>query len=56
MATAHASNSSNLVLPAPLPLDSGQALDRVEIAYETYGELAADKSNVVLIFLRLSMD
>ena len=56
MATAHASNSSNLVLPAPLPLDSGQALDRVEIAYETYGELAADKSNVVLIFHALTMD
>jgi len=56
MATALASTSSNLVLPQPLPLDSGQALARVEIAYETYGALAPDKSNVILIFHALTMD
>jgi homoserine O-acetyltransferase len=56
MATAFASTSSSLVLPGPLPLDSGQALARVEVAYETYGELAPDKSNVILIFHALTMD
>ena len=56
MATAFASTSSSLLLAAPLPLDSGQALDSVTIAYETYGELAADKSNAVLIFHALTMD
>ena len=49
MASATASTSSSLVLEAPLPLDSGQALERVEIAYETYGELDADRSNVILV-------
>jgi len=56
MATAPASTSSNFVLPQPLPLDSGQALAHVEIAYETYGAPAADKSNVILIFHALTMD
>jgi len=56
MATALASHSATLVLDAPLPLDSGQALERVEIAYETYGELAEDKSNVILILHALTMD
>jgi homoserine O-acetyltransferase/O-succinyltransferase len=27
-------------VPHPLPLDSGQALEACEIAYETYGTLA----------------
>ena len=39
-----------------LPLDSGQVLAGVEIAFETYGELNADKSNAVLIFHALTMD
>ena len=39
-----------------LPLDSGQVLSGVEIAFETYGELNADKSNAVLIFHALTMD
>ncbi|MBS1239898.1 MAG: homoserine O-acetyltransferase, partial [Proteobacteria bacterium] len=56
MATALAPASSTLVLDAPLPLDSGQALGRVEIAYETYGELAADKGNAILIFHALTGD
>jgi homoserine O-acetyltransferase len=56
MATVPASTSSSLVLADPLPLDSGQALERVTIAYETYGELTADKSNAILIFHALTMD
>ena len=43
-------------LPQALPLDSGQALDGTQIAYETYGKLAADKSNAVLICHALTGD
>ena len=43
-------------IPHDLPLDSGQALSGVEIAYETYGELAADKSNAVLLCHALTGD
>ncbi|WP_120717139.1 homoserine O-acetyltransferase MetX [Tsuneonella amylolytica] len=43
-------------LPAPLPLDGGQALDGVEIAYETYGELAEDRSNAILVCHALTGD
>ena len=39
-----------------LPLDSGQALSNAQIAYETYGELAPDKSNAVLICHALTGD
>src|SRR5690606_18985712 len=56
MATVLASTSKTLTLADPLPLDSGQALDGVTLAYETYGELAGDKSNAVLIFHALTMD
>lgn len=52
MSAAHRS----LTLPAPLPLDGGGVLDRVEIAYETYGELAADRSNALLICHALTGD
>ena len=45
-----------LTLPDPLPLDGGGALARVEIAYETYGELAADKGNAILICHALTGD
>ncbi|UIP07610.1 homoserine O-acetyltransferase [Erythrobacter sp. SDW2] len=45
-----------LALPQPLPLDSGQLLERVEIAYETYGELAADRSNAILVCHALTGD
>jgi homoserine O-acetyltransferase/O-succinyltransferase len=56
MATALASTSSSLVLDQPLPLDSGQALEDVTIAYETYGKLAADTANAILVFHALSGD
>ena len=48
--------SRRLTLAEPLPLDSGQALAGVEIAYETYGELAADKANAILVFHALTGD
>ncbi|WP_209349434.1 homoserine O-acetyltransferase [Pontixanthobacter sp. CEM42] len=45
-----------ITLPHPLPLDSGEALDGVSIAYETYGELAPDKSNAILLCHALTGD
>ena len=46
----------HIVLPGPLPLDGGQSLSPVEIAYESYGELNADRSNAILICHALTMD
>jgi len=43
-------------LPEPLPLDCGAVLPRVRIAYETYGELAPARDNVVLVCHALSGD
>ncbi len=43
-------------LAQPLSLDGGQALEGVRIAYETVGELNADKSNAILICHALTMD
>ncbi|MEL7198217.1 MAG: homoserine O-acetyltransferase [Pseudomonadota bacterium] len=51
--TAH---SQVFQLLQSLPLDSGQELVGAEIAYETYGELAADRSNAVLICHALTGD
>jgi homoserine O-acetyltransferase len=48
--------SKSIKLSADLPLDCGQVLSGVEIAYETYGELAADKSNAILICHALTGD
>jgi len=48
--------SRRLTLAEPLPLDSGQTLAGFEIAYETYGELAADKGNAILVFHALTGD
>jgi homoserine O-acetyltransferase len=56
MATVLTSTSSSVQLPDALRLDSGQALDRVTLAYETYGELAPDKSNAILIHHALTGD
>ena len=56
MATASSLDAQSLVLPDPLPLDSGQRLERVRVAYETYGELADDNANAILIFHALSGD
>ena len=41
--------SKVLELAAPLPLDSGQNLAGVQIAYEAYGTLSVARDNVVLI-------
>ncbi|KEO85396.1 homoserine acetyltransferase [Erythrobacter sp. JL475] len=43
-------------IPQALPLDSGQALEAAQIAYETYGDLNADKSNAILICHALTGD
>ena len=46
----------HIVLPGPLPLDGGQTLSPIEIAYETHGTLNADASNAILICHALTMD
>jgi homoserine O-acetyltransferase len=56
MASALASTDSSLTLPQLLPLDSGQALERVTIAYETYGTLAPARDNAILVFHALTGD
>ena len=42
--------------PDALPLDSGERLAPVTLAYETYGELNADRSNAILVCHALSGD
>ena len=46
----------HLTLPGPLRLDGGALLSPVEIAYETYGTLDADRSNAILICHALTGD
>ena len=43
-------------LADPLPLDCGQALEGVRIAYQTYGTLAPDRSNAILLCHALTGD
>ncbi|MFN4096382.1 MAG: homoserine O-acetyltransferase [Sphingomonas sp.] len=45
-----------VTLPGPLRLDGGVLLSPVEIAYETYGELAPDGGNAILICHALTGD
>ena len=45
-----------LTLPQPLPLDGGGELVDAQIAYETYGELAPDRSNAILLCHALTGD
>lgn len=56
MASAQSTTFRKAVLPHPLALDSGRELAGVEIAYETYGDLAADKANAILVFHALTGD
>ena len=46
----------SLTLPDPLPLDGGGTLADARIAYETYGELAPDRSNAILLCHALTGD
>ena len=48
--------NQRIALSGPLALDSGQTLADVEIAYETYGELAPAKDNAILLFHALTGD
>jgi homoserine O-acetyltransferase/O-succinyltransferase len=57
MATATILAASQVLdLARPLPLDSGQQLDGVRVAYETYGILQADNGNAILVFHALTGD
>lgn len=48
--------SQTLILPAPLPLDGGGELTSAHVAYETYGTLADDRSNAILLCHALTGD
>jgi homoserine O-acetyltransferase/O-succinyltransferase len=46
----------HVTVPGPFALDGGGSLARVDIAYETYGTLAPDRSNAVLVCHALTGD
>jgi homoserine O-acetyltransferase len=48
--------SRHITLPGPLRLDGGALLSPVEIAYETYGTLAPDGGNAILLCHALTGD
>ncbi len=45
-----------VTLPGPFLLESGQQLPTLDIGYETYGALAADGGNAILVCHALTMD
>jgi homoserine O-acetyltransferase/O-succinyltransferase len=45
-----------LDLPTPVPLDCGQKLHPLRVAYETYGKLSPRRDNVILVCHALSGD
>ena len=51
---SHATKTQFLEINEPFPLRDGGALPQVRIAYETWGELNADKSNAILVCHALS--
>ena len=51
-----AGTSHSLILPQPLALDGGSMLVDATLAYETYGELNADRSNAILLCHALTGD
>jgi len=51
-----AAETQYLDLPAPVPLDCGQKLHSVRVAYETYGKLSPRRDNVILVCHALSGD
>ncbi len=46
----------SFLLPGPLALESGERLEEITLAYETYGVLNQDRSNAILICHALSGD
>ena len=53
--TIPASSATRIVtLPEPFTLRGGDTLPKIQIAYETWGELSNEKDNAVLVFTGLS--